>query len=277
MGEPFPLFSFLWTNVIGPAANLWNVLRLKLPVSLLGHLMPLTILIADDNASVRNAMREVLEVNGSWEVIEAENGEQAVEKARKFKPRLVILDLVMPAKDGLTASREIAKLLPGTPVLMHTLYFSTQIQIEAAKSGVRKVVPKSEAAALVAAVRDVIEDDLDIASRKTATEHEDDRRRAEDRIRDLCLQITTTKDDSALEAMIVELRGSLHRHVERFRARLVEYPLIPERRDRNAVLKQSSPPEAEDTPDTSGKVIPIFDAAAEGPAEASKPKPPSSE
>lgn len=244
----------------------------------MGHLyMPLRILIADDNASVRTAMREVLEVNGSWEVIEAENGEQAVEKARKFKPRLVILDLVMPAKDGLTASREIAKLLPGTPVLMHTLYFSPQIQIEAAKTGVRKVVPKSEAAALVSAVREAMQDDAGMASQKTATDHEDEGRRAEDRIRDLCIQIATTKDDSALEAMIVELRGSLHRHVERFRARLVEYPLIPERRDRDGLAGQASPPEAENRPDRSRNVVPTSDAPAEGTAQSSKPEPPSSE
>lgn len=239
--------------------------------------MPLTILIADDNASVRTAMREVLELNGSWEVIEAENGEQAIEKAREFKPRLVILDLVMPAKDGLTASREIAKLLPGTPVLMHTLYFSPQIQIEAAKTGIRRVVPKSEAATLISAVRDVIEHDLDGASQKAAAKDDADRRRAEDRIRDLCVQIATTRDDSALEAMLVELRGCLHRHVEKFRARLAEYPLISERRDRNGITKQPSPLESESKPDTSHKVVPISDPRAEEPAQASKLKVSSSE
>lgn len=234
--------------------------------------MPLRILIADDNASVRTAMREVLEVNGSWEIIEAENGQQAVEKAQKFKPRLVILDLVMPAKDGLTASREIAKLLPGTPVLMHTLYFSPQIQIEAAKTGVLRVVPKSEAATLVSAVRDAIENDAGDESLKEVAEDEADRRRAEDRIRDLCVQIATTKDDSALEVMLVELRHSLHRQIERFRARLAEYPVLSERRDRNRSGKRPSRHEADNKPNPSAKVVPISDPSDERPDQASKPK-----
>lgn len=216
-------------------------------------------------------MREVLEVSGNWEVIEAENGMEAIEKAEEFKPRLVILDLVMPGKDGLTASREIARLLPGTPVLMHTLYFSPQIQIEAAKTGVRKVVPKSEAAALVSAVRDAIEKEQEESSDEVR-EGEGDRQRAEDRIRDLCVQIVTTKDDSSLEAMLVELRGSLHRHIEGFRARLAEYPILTERRARNGVSKTPSQREPENKIETTGKVIPISNPAGKKGTAAPKTK-----
>jgi DNA-binding NarL/FixJ family response regulator len=206
--------------------------------------MPTRILIADDNPSVRWAMCEVLEAAGKWEVIEAENGEEAVAKAREFKPNLIILDLVMPGKDGLSASREIAKMQPGTPILMHTLYSSPQIQIEAAKTGVRKVVPKSEATALIAAVRDALSSDAPEVSSAgagpAAADSEEVRERTEDRIRELCVQILSGNDDAALESMLLELRDSLHRHIESVRARLAEYPILTERRARNGVSQDAT-------------------------------------
>jgi CheY-like chemotaxis protein len=211
--------------------------------------MPVRILIADDNAQVRTAMREVLELAGAWEIIEAGNGEEAVAKAQEFKPALIILDLAMPAKDGLTASREISHLLPEMPILLHTLYFSPQIQIEAAKAGVRKVVAKSETAALVSAVQDLLNPNLDpvpqediplthnYAEGKTVW-------RTEDRVRGLCAQVLSTTDDAALQTMLAELRDLLHTHIESFRARLIEYPSIPERRTRNGVSHSDPPAEA---------------------------------
>lgn len=224
--------------------------------------MPIRILIADDNASVRAAMRDVLEASGEWEIIEAENGEQAVTKAREFTPNLIILDLVMPAKDGLAASREIADMLPGTPILMHTLYSSAQIQIEAAKTGVRKVVAKSEATALVAAVQEALGKNEALASAETAGNNpsisSEDKRRTEDQIRELCLQIIATQDDALLQAKLAELREALHQHVEQFRNRLADFPLLPERRLRNEVWQSGAdmPLGAVSAPDTSCEALP---------------------
>jgi DNA-binding NarL/FixJ family response regulator len=118
--------------------------------------MPTRILIADDNALVRTAMRQVLESVGPWEIDEASNGKEAIAAAKRIKPSLIILDLAMPVKDGLTTAREMAKLLPDVPVLMHTLYWSPRIQLEALKAGVRKAVPKSESSVIVAAVQELL-------------------------------------------------------------------------------------------------------------------------
>ncbi len=120
--------------------------------------MPIQILIADDNALVRSALRQVLESEGKgqWEMVEAENGQEAVILAQKTKPALVILDLAMPLKDGFSTAREIGQLLPGTPILMHTLYWSVRVEFEAMKAGVRKTVPKSESGVLIAAVRELL-------------------------------------------------------------------------------------------------------------------------
>jgi len=118
--------------------------------------MPTRILIADDNALVRTAMRQVLESVGPWEVLEAANGKQAVALALESKPSLIILDLAMPVKDGLTTARELVKLMPDIPILMHTLYWSPRIELEALKAGVRKAVPKSESGVIVSAVKELL-------------------------------------------------------------------------------------------------------------------------
>ena len=206
--------------------------------------MPTRILIADDNPSVRAAMCDVLAAVGGWEIIEAANGEEAVAKAGEFKPGLVILDLVMPVKNGLAASREITRLLPGTPILLHTLYSSPQVEIEAAKTGVRKVVAKSETTVLVSAVQDALNPDVQATSEEALSfprpEREPLRQRTEDRIRELCAQILGTTNSAALATMLPELRDSLHRHIESFRLRLAEYPGLSERRVRNGVSPSSA-------------------------------------
>jgi DNA-binding NarL/FixJ family response regulator len=204
--------------------------------------MPIRILIADDNPEVRAAMRDVLGSVGEWEIIEAENGDQAVAKAREFKPQLVVLDLVMPGKDGLAASREIAQFLPDTPLLMHTLYSSPEIQIAAAQTGIRKVVPKSEAIALIAAVKEALKSDAPAAPTPSpnitpAGRRDEARRRTEDRIRELCLQIIagSNSNDETLKSLLSELRIALHQHLEQFRSRILEFPAVTERRIQNGL------------------------------------------
>ncbi len=102
-------------------------------------------------------MRMVLEnASEHWHITEAADGAEAVKKAREIKPDLVILDLVMPAMDGFAAAREITKSLPGTPILMHTMFSSPMVDFEALAIGVSKVIAKSEGNALVSAVMELI-------------------------------------------------------------------------------------------------------------------------
>ncbi len=61
--------------------------------------MPKTILVADDKASVRNLVREYLEVEG-FRVIIASNGREALYAARQEKPDLILLDIMMPEMSG---------------------------------------------------------------------------------------------------------------------------------------------------------------------------------
>ena len=118
--------------------------------------MARTILIADDNALVRAALRQVLEDEKLGEVVEAENGQQAILMSQEMKPALIILDLAMPFLDGFSTARELSRLLPGIPILMHTLYYSARVEVEAMKVGVRKTVAKSNSTVLIEAVRELL-------------------------------------------------------------------------------------------------------------------------
>jgi two-component system chemotaxis response regulator CheY len=114
--------------------------------------MPSRILIADDHALMRCLIKQEFEHHADWVCIEAENGQQAVVKATELKPEIIILDLVMPVMDGLTAAREIVKTLPAVPIVIHTVHFSEQLKWEAKKIGVQEVLPKAELASLVGVV-----------------------------------------------------------------------------------------------------------------------------
>ena len=118
--------------------------------------MPHRILIADDNPTFRGALRLLLEGVDGWEIIEAQDGQDAVNTAVKTRPDLILLDLAMPEKDGFTAAREISQLLPATPILMCTMHMSGQVAIEAQKSGIKQVLSKSDSHLLVAAIRQLL-------------------------------------------------------------------------------------------------------------------------
>jgi threonine synthase len=60
------------------------------------------ILIADDNPEVRQLLRRILHTQGKYTLFEAVNGEEAIQMARKERPNLILLDLMMPEKDGFT-------------------------------------------------------------------------------------------------------------------------------------------------------------------------------
>jgi two-component system, cell cycle response regulator DivK len=64
------------------------------------------ILVAEDNPDSRDALRALLEAYG-YRVVEAENGNEAIEKARATHPDLVLMDIMMPFKDGLEATRTL--------------------------------------------------------------------------------------------------------------------------------------------------------------------------
>jgi DNA-binding NarL/FixJ family response regulator len=116
--------------------------------------MPFRILVADDHEVVRRGLCALLQAQPDWEVCgEASDGREALEKAQKLKPDVIILDIGMPSLNGLEATRQILKLNPQTKVLILTLHDSDQVVREVLNAGARGFLLKSDAARdLVAAV-----------------------------------------------------------------------------------------------------------------------------
>ena len=104
-----------------------------------------TILIADDNESLRKALKDVLSGHHGWTICgEATNGQSAVQMCLELKPDLVILDFLMPLINGLAAAAQISKTLPSVPIVLYTMHMSTQLEREAKRVGVAKVLSKTE-------------------------------------------------------------------------------------------------------------------------------------
>ena len=103
------------------------------------------ILLVDDTAAIRRALRVCIETETNWEICgEAENGKIAVEMVQKLHPAVVLLDLSMPVMNGLEAARQIAEIAPGTHVLMFTLHPYPHLIREARGVGVKGVISKSD-------------------------------------------------------------------------------------------------------------------------------------
>ena len=81
------------------------------------------ILLADDHTLVRQGLRKLLEERPDWEVIaEAGDGREAVRLAEQHKPDVAILDVAMPLLNGIEATRQITKRVPGTHVLVLSMH-----------------------------------------------------------------------------------------------------------------------------------------------------------
>lgn len=76
------------------------------------------VLLCDDSILVRKKLKESLLALGPLEIIEADNGQTAVEMYKQFKPNLVFMDIVMPIRDGLEALGEIMDLDKKAKIIM---------------------------------------------------------------------------------------------------------------------------------------------------------------
>jgi DNA-binding NarL/FixJ family response regulator len=107
---------------------------------------PFRILLADDHEVVRAGLRALLEEQSGWEVVaEAVDGRDAVDKASKLKPDVVVIDIAMPSLNGLEAVRQIVKAVPSTKVLVLTMYDSDPLIQQVLQAGARGYLLKSDA------------------------------------------------------------------------------------------------------------------------------------
>lgn len=105
------------------------------------------ILIADDHEVVRRGIRTLIEPRTAWEVCgEASTGKEAVEKVKRLKPDVVLLDITMPDLSGLEAIPEILQAHSEAKILVLTMHDSGQIASRALAAGASGLVLKSDAA-----------------------------------------------------------------------------------------------------------------------------------
>ncbi len=98
--------------------------------------MPIRILIADDHAVVRQGLRMFLGTDAELEIIgEARDGAEAVEKARLLKPDVILMDLLMPVMDGISAISAIRREMPETEVVALTSVLEDKSIVEAVRAG----------------------------------------------------------------------------------------------------------------------------------------------
>jgi DNA-binding NarL/FixJ family response regulator len=120
--------------------------------------MAKTVLIADDNDSVRRASCEAFARDSDFEVCaEAHDGGDAIEKALRLRPDLIVLDLSMPVTNGLDAARELKGRMPSVPIVLFTFYVDLFVKEAALPAGVSDVVSKSEPlSVLIAKARNLL-------------------------------------------------------------------------------------------------------------------------
>ena len=76
------------------------------------------ILVADDFVPWRRFVSSIVRQQPGWHVVcEASDGLEAVQKAREFKPHIILLDIGLPKLNGIEATRQIRKLVPNSKIL----------------------------------------------------------------------------------------------------------------------------------------------------------------
>jgi DNA-binding NarL/FixJ family response regulator len=121
------------------------------------HALRSRILVIDDGDSVRDVIGLFLEHAGFEVCGEAADGVEAIEQAKKLKPDLIVLDLVMPRMNGAEAASILSQTMPDVPIVLLTLYQNMLGSALASAVGVKAVLDKTEGLdKLVACVRSLL-------------------------------------------------------------------------------------------------------------------------
>lgn len=93
------------------------------------------IMIADDSDAIRMVLRDILDIGHHQLVAEATNGFETVEKFDEIKPDLLLLDVAMPKKDGISALKEILAKNPNAKIIMITASDNVNTMTECVNTG----------------------------------------------------------------------------------------------------------------------------------------------
>jgi DNA-binding NarL/FixJ family response regulator len=124
--------------------------------------VPIKVLLGDDHTMVRQGLRRAIEQTEDLRVVgEGSNGEEILRAAAESPPDIAVLDIRMPAMDGIEVARRIKEAHPQTGVVMLTAYDDRHFVVEAVRAGARGYVLKTrDAEHLLQAVRLVAEGNM---------------------------------------------------------------------------------------------------------------------
>ena len=108
-------------------------------------LTALRLMLADDNASVRQSLKSLLEQKGFKVIAEADDGVQAVSLAHQFRPDVILLDLSMPCLNGIEAAKQIHKSIPEARTVILTIHRDYHYVVKALEAGARGYILKGRA------------------------------------------------------------------------------------------------------------------------------------
>ena len=95
-----------------------------------------TVLVVDDQQLIREGIASMLNIYEGISVVDsAENGLQAIEKARILKPNVILMDIHMPEMDGISAAEKILKSMPGIKIIMLTTFDDEEYIIRSLRIG----------------------------------------------------------------------------------------------------------------------------------------------
>jgi len=101
-----------------------------------------SILIADDSDAIRLVLRDIVEIGKHTVVGEAIDGADTIEKYPQLKPDLLLLDLAMPKKDGLTVIQDVMKMDSNAKIILITAADNIKIIDKCLASGAKSYIAK---------------------------------------------------------------------------------------------------------------------------------------
>jgi two-component system, chemotaxis family, chemotaxis protein CheY len=104
--------------------------------------MATRVLIVDDAVFMRNTLKEIFSSHGFEVAGEAANGVEAVEKHKDLKPDVTTMDIVMPFKNGIEATREILKNDPKATIIICSALGQESLVMEAIEAGASDFIVK---------------------------------------------------------------------------------------------------------------------------------------
>jgi DNA-binding NarL/FixJ family response regulator len=138
-------------------------------------LTPIKILIADDHQIFRQGLKNLLSHESAFRVVgEASDGRSAVQMASELQADIVVMDIAMPAMDGIEATRQLTSALPATKIIALSMHTSRRFADEMIKAGAKGYVLKDGAfEELAEAIRVVLSGKIYLSPRVSAAANGD--------------------------------------------------------------------------------------------------------